>query len=256
MHSPISLSSESGSLELVATELLTLTDSQLETLIQTCSQPERELINLALNRIEHDRAAGSLETFSSHVRTKDEHADGAESVKPFPGRTIKPYLWAFFDLVQENPVVLVEKSRQLMLTWAVCLYALWVAKFQQNRLIMIQSKKFEDAAALVYSKDPMLARISFMEANLPDWLKNARMSDCREGYMLFSTSSQIIAIPEGGDQIRSRSPSLVISDEFAFQPEAENSWKAIKPLVDNRGGRFIGISSACAGSYMQEMIAR
>jgi len=38
--------------------------------------------------------------------------------------------------------------------------------------------------------------------------------------------------------------------------EAEGAWKAIKPLLDSKGGQFVGLSTANGGAYMQELIRR
>lgn len=139
-----------------------------------------------------------------------------------------------------------------MISWACSLYALWLAKYQNNRLIFIQSKKEENAAALVYMAEPNQARISFLETHLPKDMQSDVIFSY--GKAIFKdTGSTIQGIPEGGDQIRSFVPSVVISDEAAFQPEFKQAWGAAKPCIDG-GGQFIGVSSANNGSYMKELI--
>jgi hypothetical protein len=196
----------------------------------------------------------SIEVFAKHVRTKDEHGLGELSVKQFPTREEKPYVWEVIDTIQREQLVAVEKSRQLMVTWIMCLFCLWMAKFQPNRLIFIQSKKEEDAANLVFNSEWPAARISFIESNLPDFLR----SDCAAAYgKLFyrDTGSRIWGIPEGGDQIRSYTASCIVSDEAAFQPEFEQAWKAANPSIKG-GGKMIVVSSARNGAYMKKLIAR
>jgi len=102
-----------------------------------------------------------------------------------------------------------------------------------------QSKKEEDAANLVYNKDPLAARISFMEAMLPDWMRDEKAT-YSYGIINFSNSSKIWGIPQGGDIIRSYTPSVVFLDEAAFQPEAEKSYSAAKAAAR----KIIAISSA------------
>ena len=132
------------------------------------------------------------------------------------------------------------------------MYALWMAKYEKNRLIFIQSKKEENAAALVYNAEPAVARISFMEWNLPAEMRSKVVPSY--GKLIFSeTGSQIWGIPEGGDQIRSFTPSMVFSDESAFQPEFKSAVTAIKPCIDG-GGQFIAVSTAKNGSYLKEML--
>ena len=194
-----------------------------------------------------------MEFFAKFVRTKDEHADGRQSVKPFPTREEKPYLWEIADALVEEKILFIEKSRQLMLTWLMCVYCLWFAKYRENRLIFIQSKKEEDAANLVFNTEPNHARISFIETNLPDELQSDVIWSYGKAY--FDSGSRIWGIPEGGDQVRSYTPSLLFTDEFAFQPEAELSWKAARPAITG-GGQFVAVSSAKNGSFMKQMIER
>jgi hypothetical protein len=199
-------------------------------------------------------SSNSVEAFARYIVTKDEHGEGEESVKPFPTREQKPYIWEIIDTIESEQLVAIEKSRQLMVTWLVCLYCLWMAKFQKNRLIFIQSKKEEDAANLVFNSEWNAARISFMERNLPENLQ----SDCSPAYGKLhfrDTGSRIWAIPEGGDQIRSYTASLIYSDEAAFQPEFENAWKASNPSIKG-GGKMIIVSSARAGAYMKQLLRR
>lgn len=193
----------------------------------------------------------SIEAFAKYVFTKDEHADGSESVKPFPTREEKPYLWEFIDTVLAEPILLCEKSRQLMITWSMCLILLWVCKFQQNRLCFVQSKKEEDAANLVYNSEPSIARVSFMEWNLPLPLRSEVTASYAK--LRFDTGSLLWGIPEGGDQIRSYTASWIFDDEFAFQPEAEAAYKAARPMLSG-GGHFVAVSSARAGAYMVKML--
>ena len=56
-------------------------------------------------------------------------------------------------------ILMVEKSRQVMATWICCAYLLWRAKFRDHQLILVQSKKEEDAANLVFNGEAWVARI-------------------------------------------------------------------------------------------------
>lgn len=198
-------------------------------------------------------ASQSLEAFAINVKTKDEHKSGDESIRPFPLRHEKEYIWEILDTFQRESMIIVEKSRQLMVTWACCVYAFWLAKYHKNRLIFIQSKKEENAANLVYNADPNQARISFMEMNLPASMQS-KITWSYGKALFHETGSSILAIPEGGDQIRSYVPSLVISDEAAFQPEFELAWMAAKPCIDG-GGKFIAVSTPKNGSYLKKLRA-
>ena len=207
--------------------------------------------------IQREDSARSLEHFAQFVRTQDAHADGSFSERPFPNRQEKPYLWEFLDACQRYSLFAVEKSRQIMVTWGACLYCFWKAKYTPNRLVFIQSKKEEDAANLVYNKDPFGARIAFMEHSLPEGLRTVDFAkNASYGQIIFpDTHSKIWGIPEGGDIIRSYTASVVFSDEFAFQPEAAEAYKALKPTISG-GGQFICVSTARSGAFMKKLIKR
>jgi hypothetical protein len=171
-----------------------------------------------------------------YVKTFDSYEDGPQKVKPFP---YKAYMYYVLWHIHNDKVLFIPKSRQIMATWLVCFYLWWDARFHPFELNFAQSKKEEDAANLVYNKDPLAARISFMEAMLPDWMRDEKAT-YSYGIINFSNSSKIWGIPQGGDIIRSYTPSVVFLDEAAFQPEAEKSYSAAKAAAR----KIIAISSA------------
>ena len=213
--------------------------------------------------------------FDSGLMTKDEH-DTASPIKPFPSH---PYLRALLDCLlicgrlmhvedarwaraaghsplwlqglSSSGICLVEKSRQIMATWLCCAYLLWRAKYVPLQLILVQSKREEDAANLVFNKDPFVARISFMESHLPLHLRTMTFPKCGTfAHLYVPNGSHIWGVPEGQDIIRSNTPSVIFSDEAAFQPEFGGAFTAALPAIKG-GGSFIGISSAEPGSFAQ-----
>lgn len=188
--------------------------------------------------------------FLNWVSTKDEH-DDETPVKLFPEKPYIPYLLNRF-VKKEKSIFFVPKSRQIMMTWLCCSFALWLAKSLPHRLIFIQSKKEEDAANLVFNggrtgKDWNNARISFIEKHLPWWLQDTGVEPSY-GKLLFPNGSKIWGVPQGADMIRSYTPSLVISDEAAFQPEFGSAYTAMLPVC-KQGGMLIAISSAHPGVF-------
>ena len=218
--------------------------------------------------------------------TKDEH-DQDTPEKPFPdyeylrcildcllvsGRFVPP-LEAFYALSWGIPLahlerqasmgmVFMEKSRQILASWVCCAYLLWRAKFHPHQLCIVQSKKEEDAAKFVFVKEAQQARISFMESRLPMWLQDGlfvRATDLahhrREfisrsdnGHLWYPNGSHIWAVPKGGDVIRSNTPSVLFSDEAAFQPAFALAYQAALPSLKG-GGQGIFISSAEVGDF-------
>ena len=231
-----------------------MTEAQRKRYFRTLDPAEKKELNDLIWAVAWVECRDNIETFANYVKTKDEHATGDFSVRPFPLREEKPYIWEIIDTILAEPVLAVEKSRQLLVTWIACMYSLWTAKFHKNRLVFLQSKKEEDAANLVFNTEWQNARISFIESNLPTQLR----SDVSSSYAKLSfkkEGSLIWGIPEGGDQIRSYTPSLVVSDEAAFQPEFQEAWKALIPAIKG-GGRVLIISSARNGAYMKQLISR
>ena len=158
---------------------------------------------------------------------------------------------AWLERTRDIGLLPVEKSRQVMATWLVCAYLLWRAKFAPYQLILVQSKREEDAANLVFNKDPAVGRISFMEMHLPPFLATIDLArGTTFGHLYLPNGSHIWAVPEGGDIIRSNTPSVVFSDESSFQPEFDASYTAARPCLDG-GGQYIAISSANPGAFCE-----
>ena len=143
----------------------------------------------------------------------------------------------------------IEKSRQIMATWIVAAYCLWRAKFRPHQLILWQSKREDDSASVVYDKDWDTARMSFMESHLPPGMRS-QVSPSRCNLRYQDTGSRIWGIPEGSDIIRSNTPSVLVADEAAFQPEFASAKDAAMPAVKG-GGQLIALSSAAPGAFAQ-----
>jgi hypothetical protein len=212
----------------------------------TYSESDKQAIFRTLRK----NALESPINFLQWVRTKDEH-DADNPVKPFP---LKDYTAHILSEFLKEDIVFLPKSRQIMITWLCCAHILWQAKSTPHRLLFIQSKKEEDAANLVFNggrsgNDWNNARISFIESNLPWWLQEEKGTlDSSYGKLMFGNGSKIWGIPQGGDMIRSYTPSLVISDEAAFQPEFGGAYLAILPAIKH-GGKMIAVSSANQGFF-------
>jgi hypothetical protein len=205
------------------------------------------------------------------VLTKDEH-DLINPIKPFPdepayrayvdlllisggfllpAQAIHALAWGFdpahLQRLHDTHILFLEKSRQVLMTWYTCAYLLWRAKFHPHQLILVQGKRAEDIDALVCLRegDNENARIAFMENHLPGHLKDldfTRKGATRQRRLYFPNGSEIAGIPQGKSIIRSRTPSVLFSDEAAFQPEFDDAYGAALPAI-NGGGQGIFISS-------------
>ena len=170
---------------------------------------------------------------------------------------------AHLEQMDYQGVVFLEKSRQIMASWLCVAYLLWRAKFHAHQLILIQSKKEEDAAKFVYMKEPQQARMSFMESRLPDWMQDGIFSrkevligrlpapsrrGAEYGHLYFNNGSHVWGVPQGGSVVRSNTPSCLFSDECAFQNEFGASFQAAMPAIMG-GGQLIAVSSPDLGDF-------
>lgn len=169
--------------------------------------------------------------YQNCVITLDEHDKTGQPYKKIP------YNWSYIpELVhtfKDNPWVLVWKSRQILATWTAMAYALWICMFHEGKKVAIQSKKADDADALIQ-------RIKVIYDKLPSWKPKAEFSYCRVKFP--TLGSDIYGIAQGPEQVRSYTFSCVISDEYGFQEKTQETFSAVKPIVDG-GGQFIAITT-------------
>ena len=209
---------------------------------------------------------------SRQLKTKDEQ-DLTEQVKPVPdfpylrvlldlylvgSRIVAPkdaqFAIAanvspeFLDFLYQTRILCVEKSRDLFVTNLTVCFIHWRAKYLNYQKIIVQSKNEDDAANLVYNKDVDVARVSFQEYYLPEHLKTANLKKWSFCTGIFDSGSIVHATPEGARVIRSEHPSMVFSDESAFQAEFDASFTAALPAVQ-KGGFFLAVSSAEPGQF-------
>jgi hypothetical protein len=207
----------------------TLTSDELETFAY---QSAVEEVRVAANDLHY-----YLEHF---VVTQDEH-DKDLPFKALPYQE-KPYLHELADLFLTEPLLLVEKSRQMLVTWIMIACHLWDAQFHEGRRIFLQSKKELDANALV-------DRAKFIYQNYPEPYRtiiHASFS-ARDpmAYLRLEFPKQksiVQGTPQGADVLRQYTASRIFSDEMAFQDRAEEAYIAARPTITG-GGSFIGVSS-------------
>jgi hypothetical protein len=158
----------------------------------------------------------------------------------------KEYFYPIWQSIENEQLVLIEKSRDMMLTWIVVLWLTWDTVFHEGRENIFQSENASKTRELVrrawfvYKKQPkFLQKYGYSYLHGP---ANAGLLDSEDSH------SHIIGFPEGADQIRQYHPSAVFTDETAFHKSADLTFAAVKPSIQN-GGRYIGISSAWPGWF-------
>ena len=152
--------------------------------------------------------------------------------------------------MQNEKMLIVEKSRQMMVSWIACSLCVWQAMYYPGQRIMIQSKKESDA-------DGLVDRCKFIYDNLPKDVKEMYPTKQPFAYlkMIFMSNpiSVISGCPQGSDVLRQWTCSLIISDEMAFQPEAMGAFTAAKPTLSAQG-RWTGVSTAEDSTFFEDLV--
>jgi len=176
--------------------------------------------------------------WAKFVSTRDE-ADPEHSIKPFPLH--EEYVRQLWLDWAEYRVSAVAKSRQMYVSWEICTFAVHWARYQPNQAIYFQTQNWPDAVAMVARPEGYVeGRMQFIENHLPDWLR--QKAKYTEGAIQYPNGSIIQALSGGANQIRSKTPSLYIGDEFAFQEDQDKIWTSVAPLIQ-KGARAILIST-------------
>jgi hypothetical protein len=172
------------------------------------------------------------------VYTKDE-GDSEHPYKPFPD---KPHLYRLTrDLFGEEKVVLVDKSRQLMVSTLCCLLLLWLILFRRGRVCFISKQKRELAEMLMRDK------IAGPYERLPGWVRDALPLEANKSQIVaVKTDSRINAVAQNAavGEFRGNRASVVLVDEAAFQEYFVQMIGAAREMCD----RMWAVTTANSGN--------
>lgn len=190
--------------------------------------------------------------FLKAVRTKDE-ADSDAPIKPFP--YWKPHLRLYVKLWHKEKLVLVPKSRRMLMSWTnVALYVWDVLYGGLNRHEAFVSKKEKDA-------DDLVGRAEFIYDHLdPELIPRETLPKKNRTFCKLEfpeLGSKISGFPQGADQLRQYGFSGILGDEMAFWEKAQAMYSGSLPTIQGADGsikgRFTGISSP-AGGFFKKMV--
>jgi hypothetical protein len=188
-----------------------------------------------------EMVADPLVWLQNHTQTKDSHwrENGASSpYRPFPD---KPHFRIVMEAFQQEPVLFIEKSRDMMLSWLCVGLFTHVAMTTPGIEVLFQSQKEEkafelvDYAKILYDRQKQVLRDVYPLAGKRQAV----------GHLEFAHGSRIIGIPGGGDQIRSYHPWGLFQDEAAFMPEAGECYNHAVPVCK----KIVVLSSAGPGWF-------
>jgi hypothetical protein len=179
--------------------------------------------------------------FAENVRTHDSHAKG-ERILPFP--THKNYIRKLFTLAVTHPRFAIYKSRQMLVTWVMCIVCLWEVLFHPGSVVALISLSQEDSGVL-------LERIKLIYENLPaHWLvalPQPRFYRGKKGIVLRMVvehlngpASTIDAYAQNGNPGRGRTVTLAYWDEVGEcgDLECRAMYSSLRPTLEN-GGRLV-----------------
>jgi len=185
---------------------------------------------------------------TSCLFTVDEHEADLELriCKPFPRAE---HLRRYARELVANRLVIVDKARQMFLSWLCLAFILWRVLFNPGERWLVVSKREKDAWHL---KD----RVGAMLANLPPDLAailDERVAD-NNGELEWAGGSAIHFMPASPDIGRTFTASGVLLDEFAFHPWARAMFASLFPTVA-KNGRLLAVSTHNGvGSFYNELL--
>lgn len=175
------------------------------------------------------------------VYTLDQE-DRKNPIKLFPQ---KDYIEELVNIWVKEKLLLIVKSRRMMLTWLFNALFLWDTMYHNGVNTFFISKKEDDAADLVN-------RSFFIYDHLPDFFK----VPCRKKHCLLEfpdMNSQIRGVSQDANALRQQTASNLLSDEMAFQPFGKEALMASRPTL-GKGGRFVGVSTINGKNFFYELL--
>lgn len=174
------------------------------------------------------------------IWTKDER-DPELPIKPFPGYL--RYLHNYIDMLfRVRRPILVDKSRQMRITWSTMLFIDHECRFVPGRRWLL-SKITEDEAVEILEDKPR-----HVEKHLPAWVRarhHVRTTPrTRNTYM--HTGSYILALTQNAADraCRGGTASGVFIDEASRQAYFRNIWQGATPMA----ARIIAVTTAEIGN--------
>jgi len=243
---------------------------------RTLSDKQRDALEARFAQVcfygtpEKNYADSGLWHFINYVCTFDEH-DEVRPIKKLPIWD-KEYAQIILYTLLAHKMVILPKSRQILMSWLLAAFASWFVRTAPRRRLIWQSETETKAQKMVsLGRDAVGAgRIDHIEQHLPQWLQDPHVASGRgnkAGLLLYSPKpidpfsgvkcpwygSSISAVAQGARQVCGDTVSCYMGDEAAFQDLLEEAVGAILPAVKG-GGRIILASSVFQGAFFTDMV--
>jgi hypothetical protein len=182
------------------------------------------------------------ELFLKHcVFTQDESDKKHFGAKQFPYKEkayLKDAVKIWKEAEKRSLNIVIEKSRQMMVSWVYAALHLHEAFTVPNRKILLLSKSEEKAIEL-------LNRLEYIYKNIPTeiWPENLRpkMIKTKTRMSFEGMESHIWSLTSSPDSARSITASRIFLDEFAFMPDVEEIYQGA--VGSTAGGGLITMVS-------------
>lgn len=139
--------------------------------------------------------------------------------------------------IDNGETLLVEKSRDMGLTWSVCLVFLWKWLFQGNCAFLIGSQRESDVdSAIKDNPAHIMGKIRYNFYKLPQWMRPAGHLDVALGLFNKDNNSTIDGSPCTANFGRSRRYTAIFFDELAFWDTGDSAWNQTSQTTDCRIG--------------------
>lgn len=176
----------------------------------------------------------------THLKTMDE-VDEADPFKPFPDL---PYLAWLVDFLLTERVLLVPKSRRVLVTWLVAGYCLWDCQFREGRAVALMNEDFAKAKK-------MIAMHSQLYHSQPAWLKSRfPMKESLEKMEFPTRRSSLTAFEQGENVGRMHAFSRIWIDEAQDQRHPGATYKSMMATTRGRT-QFVGGQVVYTGTAKQ-----
>jgi len=159
--------------------------------------------------------------------------DLANPVKPFPAQ---PWLEKIVREWEEHKLILLPKSRRMMISWLMIYLHLWLAMWHPGVNAFMVSDSERKSADLIEKAD-------FIFRHIPDSVMLKPKIKRKQCLIEFpGLDSYLMGIPEGENQLRQYTATALFFDEFALWERPMESLAAAKPCITG-GGRLAIVST-------------
>lgn len=181
---------------------------------------------------------------TEHAQTYNEHWLVEKRPSPYENFPKYDYFRDLFELFDMERIIWIEKSRDLMVSWACVAYLTLNAMKTPECGVLLQTQKEKKVEQLIdYAKCLYRTQDERIQRAYP---LTKPLSDQPALGLYFANGARIEGIPGGADQIRSYHPWGYLNDESSFQPEAGECYEEALSAVK---GKIIFNSSAGPGWY-------